>query len=73
MMATLCRIGKVCFDTRREAEENAQNVSRLVGVHVRTYLCQFCDSWHLTKQQRNTVSGDSRRRERERLAKEGDG
>jgi hypothetical protein len=40
---------KISYRSRAAAEKTAR--ASHAGIHIRTYQCQLCGSWHLTKQE----------------------
>lgn len=44
---SVCPSGKLAHTTRRGAKEQALRLRQMYGQHLRPYLCEFCDLWHV--------------------------
>ncbi len=45
---TLPCVDKLVFDTRRQANAAAQTAEYQHGTKLKTYLCRYCELWHLS-------------------------
>jgi hypothetical protein len=68
-----CETGKICYDTRAEAENARTAISRRPkGKRADAYLCRFCGDWHLTSSSRHAPNAKRMEREEYRRARRGE-
>lgn len=44
---------KRMYQERQAKDAAKRQMKKYPGIHLRAYMCMFCNAWHLTKQYRN--------------------